>query len=619
MKVKYYEVDLEGESKSDVIFLKNGNLWFFLSQKKKSRYFGGFIFCHNQTLRFLDDIDFKDEIYEINILSPSEAIIYFKNNQAYFNLTRDSLEITFSSYQEIKLTFDIKAIFDNDPFKRKIKIEKISSVSFLIEEFFEGQGFIKLLIEADLPLNFQEAWKEKFFDFDYKRNSPPFNWYIFDGIYGKVRDIKIRVVFPETRTNADYTRTNADSIYPNNLPNKLSESSDRIESTRIERPNNIYPNEKPNKNLIFGQYSGNTLGPHSGNKNTFGPNSGKVFGKNSGNNLSLRESALNFLLSRLNSLILDNYLPAGFPWFYENWYRDELLSMFLIQPLWKNFFEQRIKFYLYNLENIWDKNKPDGSLAADTFLLFLLNLPQDLFLVHFNLLANYLQKWQEEFDLDNLPPYSTWMDTLERKNAMEIDVLYLKALRRFAKVNKKYVPLANNLKERIIKTIKENPIDINLVFTFLFLEDIFTLDEWKSFFEKFLKENYLSWGGLATLPLNDPKFLDEDDGEKSKAYHRGDSWYFLNNLLAYSLSKIDFQKFKNFIQKIIESSFFDLFFDGALGWSSEISSAKERRSEGSLVQTWSIASLTFLLSLLQNLNISLKPFSNSHYIVTIES
>jgi glycogen debranching enzyme len=381
--------------------------------------------------------------------------------------------------------------------------------------------------------------------------------------------MKIKVVFPEIN---------------------ITRITDRID----------YPNKQPNSE-------------------SFGHDSGKVFGQDSGNNLTLHDSVLNFLLSRLNSLILDSYLPAGFSWFYENWHRDELLSMFLMQPLWKNFSEQRIKFYLYNLENIWDKNKPDGSLAADTFLLFLLNLPQDLFGAHFNLLENYLQKWQKEFDLDNLPPYSTWMDTLERKNALEIDVLYLKALRRFAKINKDYVPLANNLKGRIIKKIKENPVDVNLIFAFLFLEDIFTLNEWKNFFEKLLKENYLSWGGLATLPLNNPKFLDEDDGEKVNAYHQGDSWYFLNNLLAYSLSKIDFKKFKNFIQKIIGSSFLDLFFDGALGWSSEISSAKERKSEGSLVQTWSIASLTFLLSFLQNLNVSLKPFGNSHHIITIES
>jgi hypothetical protein len=354
MKVKYYEVDLEGESKSDVIFLKNGNLWFFLSQKKKSRYFGGFIFCHNQALRFLDDIDFKDEIYEIDILSPSEAIIYFKNNQAYLNLTQDSLEITFSSYQELKITFDIKAIFDNDPFKRKIKIEKISSVSFLIEEFFEREGFIKLLIESDSPLNFQESWKEKFFDFDFQRNSSPFKWYIFDGIYGKVREIKIKVVFPETRTDADYTRTNADK---SNLPGF---SPDTI------------PGYKPD---ISGNHLDNLSGRYPG-KNTE----------------SLREPVLNFLLSRLNSLILDNYLPAGFSWFYENWYRDELLSMFLLTRTYADYTrtnadriglresasEQRIKFYLYNLENIWDKNK-SKKLLSIIFSIKFLNLLKSIF------------------------------------------------------------------------------------------------------------------------------------------------------------------------------------------------------------------------------------------------
>jgi glycogen debranching enzyme len=151
------------------------------------------------------------------------------------------------------------------------------------------------------------------------------------------------------------------------------------------------------------------------------------------------------------------------------------------------------------------------------------------------------------------------------------------------------------------------------------LEDIFTLNEWKNFFAKLLKANYLSWGGLATLPLDNPKFLNEDDGEKTKAYHQGNSWYFINNLLAYSLTKIDFKKFHNFIQKIIESSFLDLFFDGAIGWSSEISSAKERKSEGSLVQLWSITSLIFLLSFFQNINIFLKPLGNSHNVITIES
>jgi glycerate-2-kinase len=51
--------------------------------------------------------------------------------------------------------------------------------------------------------------------------------------------------------------------YPNEKPNKLPESSDRIESTRITRPNNL-PEYKPNENQKFGSNSGNVFGQYSG-------------------------------------------------------------------------------------------------------------------------------------------------------------------------------------------------------------------------------------------------------------------------------------------------------------------------------------------------------------------
>ena len=90
-------------------------------------------------------------------------------------------------------------------------------------------------------------------------------------------------------------------VYPNNLPNKLPESSDRLDSTRITRPNNnIYPNnnriEYPNEELNkikFGNNSGNLFGQNSGSKNIFGQNSGKVFGEYSGNVFTI-EQALTF-------------------------------------------------------------------------------------------------------------------------------------------------------------------------------------------------------------------------------------------------------------------------------------------------------------------------------------
>lgn len=552
MKVKYSEIDLKLESKSDIIFLKNGPCWFCFSQTHKSRYFGGYLYFQNKALKFLDDLEFNEKIQEVDFLSPHEVILDFETYQSYLNLDKNFMEIKFSSTQEFKIYFDIKDIFRNEPFERSIEIERLSSNCLILNEFLKDDGFIKILLESDGVLNFNNNWVRKFNNFDQKRNSPPYEWYVFDGVYGKGKELKIKIIQPEISNS------------PKNVIN-------------LEKVNRL----KENKSIVI------------------------------------------FFLARINSLILDSYLPAGLPWFYENWFRDELLSLYFIKNfIDNNFFEQRIKFYLHQLEKVWDKNKlsnNDSPATVDTFPLIVLSLPTDIFLSHFHLLENYLQLWQKNFDLDNLPPYSTWMDTLSRKSALEIESFYLKVLRRFAKFNKNYIPLANDLKRKIVKKIIQNPGDINLVFAYLFLEDIFSIKEWCNIFENFLKETYLEWGGIASLPKNDPHFHLEDDGEISSAYHRGNAWYYLNNLYAYALNKIDASHFKEIINKIIMSSLTDTFLDGALGWSSEISSAKKRESNGCLIQLWSISSLLFLLSSFQNLDIFLKSLSNSHNIITVKS
>ncbi len=524
MKVNYSELKKTYEAKSEIFFLKNGNLWFFFSPQRKSRYFGGFLFFNNQVWRFLDDINFNDEILESYILSPQEIIFYLKNNQVYLKLNPDSLELVFSSWQPVNLTFDFKDIFKNEPEKRKITIKKISSCCLILDEFLEGNGRVKILIEADSPLEFREDWLIKKMDFDKKRNSPPYEWFVFDGLSGKIRELKIKILEP--------------------------------------------PLKKGKEEIIFQP------------QNQF----------------------LDFLLLRIQNLILDDYLPAGFPWFYENWFRDELLSLYLLKDVCtEDFLEKRLRFYLNNLENIWDTNKPKIHKVwqwpgADTLLLLILNLDNLLLRSHFTLLEKYFHFWKKKFMKNNefdLPTFSTWMDTLERKNALEIESLYLKVLRRLARENKFYVDEANYRKEKLIARIKKQPTDINLIFTFLFLEDLFSFKEWESFFDQLIKENFLDWGGLSTLSKNDPNFKNEDDGEFAQAYHQGDSWYFINNLIALGLTKINSKKYKEIVEKIITASLTDLFVDGVLGYSSEISSARERRSEGSLVQLWSMSSLIY--------------------------
>ncbi len=87
-------------------------------------------------------------------------------------------------------------------------------------------------------------------------------------------------------------------------PNILPESSDRMELTRIEQPNNNYPKKRQND---IPEYKPNET-------QKFGPNSGKIFGYHSGNNLYYLHRGTNSLAFRLpKSKLILNILKISGP------------------------------------------------------------------------------------------------------------------------------------------------------------------------------------------------------------------------------------------------------------------------------------------------------------------
>jgi queuine/archaeosine tRNA-ribosyltransferase len=152
----------------------------------------------------------------------------------------------------------------------------------LVKIFEEGVEFIspydgkKLFLSPELSIKIQKILKaDIIFAFD-ECTSPLSSYEYTKQAMKRTHKWALRCLeeFYKTRIKADLKRIKADSIYPNKRPNRLPELSDRIESTRIIRPNKFYPNKEPDKNLEFG------------------PNSGNKFGQDPGNNLSLRKSAL---------------------------------------------------------------------------------------------------------------------------------------------------------------------------------------------------------------------------------------------------------------------------------------------------------------------------------------
>ena len=114
-------------------------------------------------------------------------------------------------------------------------------------------------------------------------------------------------------------------------------------------------------------------------------------------------------------------------------------------------------------------------------------------------------------------------------------------------------------------------------------------EKWETCFENALKSLWLNWGGLSTIDKGHPLFTNESTGEDIKSYHRGDSWFWINDLAALVLNKINKNKFKQNIKKITEASTEEILWKGCIGCHSELSSAKELSSKGCFNQAWSNA------------------------------
>ena len=119
--------------------------------------------------------------------------------------------------------------------------------------------------------------------------------------------------------------------------------------------------------------------------------------------------------------------------------------------------------------------------------------------------------------------------------------------------------------------------------------ELLSKNEWKKCFNAVIPKLWLSWGGLSTIDKNHPFFCENYSGEIPKSYHRGDSWFWINNLAAIVMARVDKNEFKRYIDMIIDASAKDIMYKGFIGHHSELSSASKQKAEGCLCQAWSSA------------------------------
>lgn len=216
-------------------------------------------------------------------------------------------------------------------------------------------------------------------------------------------------------------------------------------------------------------------------------------------------------------------------------------------------------------------------------------------------------------------PKETWMDTewggdMRDGARIEIQALYLNMLhlmgklcaltrdtrgkaamalqeRAFAQKVRKAFWNGNYLKDGA----SDATVRPNVFLAHYLYPHLLTHSYWEACFSTVLPKLWNDWGGLSTIDKGHHLFCANYTGENNQSYHRGDSWFWINNIAAICLQRIEREKFAPYIKRILEASTYELLWSGMVGYSAELSSSARLESKGCPAQAWSMATYMEML------------------------
>src|SRR3989339_1989949 len=325
-------------------------------------------------------------------------------------------------------------------------------------------------------------------------------------------------------------------------------------------------------------------------------------------------------------------LYAGLPWFFQIWGRDEAISLRGLMlsgdiHLARHVLERQLKTVnkIGRLPNRIPES-PIGSADAfgwhakrwmDLFheLARNKNVHEHFDRKDITKLANRLRIATEldiatnSYDVLAMSlAQETWMDSIPRDGlCIEIQALRLVMLQLLYKLSgdEKYLSREKRMREhvldsfwngkRLLDRVNDETVRPNLFLACYLYKELLSGDSWEKAFDHALGRLWLSWGGLATIDMGDQRYQPRHTGERDTSYHNGDSWFWINNLAAIVLHRINREKYRDKIGAIIRASTDEILWSGAIGHHAELSSAEAMRSEGCLAQAWSAASYIELM------------------------
>jgi hypothetical protein len=297
----------------------------------------------------------------------------------------------------------------------------------------------------------------------------------------------------------------------------------------------------------------------------------------------------------------DKELAAGYPWFYQCWTRDALVSSKALALI--NNQKLAKKLILQSAAQKQLATRPGSQLlAADApgWLGVRAMECADLFnLIEKRKLLKELKRHRAQLKLEHglvvNKPHETWMDSIAREGArIEVQALSL-ALARALGETEFEQELARRVREVfwngsfLHDGLNDATIRPNAFIAAYAYPDLLSRDEWEQCFDALLPKLWLPWGGIATIDTSDARFIDGNTGEDPASYHQGDSWFWLNNLAAIVLARVNAEKYARHIHAILEASSHEILALGAIGHHAELSSARALSSHGCVSQAWSAA------------------------------
>ncbi|MEE9525178.1 MAG: amylo-alpha-1,6-glucosidase [Candidatus Woesearchaeota archaeon] len=566
-------------TKQDPNFLLTNKLggYCMLASHPHSRYQGIFLFDKDM-YKIIENISLVNASPVQEIVNEFSSIKRKRKNiqESFFMpYGYDALVYELNQPAEIELILDMRSSYSNPEFGREYKISR--SNSKIMIDYKHGSTKLFLAIKADnLDYEKIEEWVKRDYGSDKARGTLS-EKHVFRALKLKAKT----VIFSFSRSRKRAIEE-VDDVYKN--------------LTRLKEHQKIYVT-KINTKL--------TRNPEI---------------------RIAKKCCINSLNKLLVNLKNNRGLFAGLPWFFQFWSRDEIISL---KALMLNHQHREVKeILLKNLNlikngRLLNINMPKAeSTNADSIGWLFKRISDCLELfsskdkeVIKKKLTAAIKFINENYMADSLvynESKSTWMDTVWDKDTragfrIEIQALFLNMLKLAYQLTKdeKYIDQERGLrilvKERfwngkiLADGLKDFTIRPNIFIAAYIYPELLSKSEWTLCFKNILPKLWLKYGGLSTIDKSNPLFCNDYTGESNQSYHRGDSWFWINNLAALVLKRTNKLKFRSYIDKITQASVKEILTSGALGHHAEISSASRLESQGCFAQAWSNAMFVELI------------------------